>query len=306
VRKLIIATRQSRLALWQANHVKQLLERQGFEVSLLGLTTKGDQILDKPLAKVGGKALFIKELEQALIDGRADLAVHSLKDVPADLPAGFCLACILKREDPRDAWISKRYARLEDLPVGGVVGTSSLRRMVLLKTIRPDIKIKSLRGNLDTRLRKLDHSDYDAIVLAAIGLKRLGLDNRIRHSFGIQTLLPAPGQGALGIEILESRSDLYDLLQSLHHHETALGVCAERTVSYTMGASCSVPLAAYAMWKTAEPTNPVLCLKAIWGFKNGRAPLQVEATKMVRTLIDAKHLGTTVAKQLQDQGAIVS
>src|SRR5215212_8230771 len=179
VSNLVIATRESRLALWQAEHVKGLLEERGHQVSLLGMTTKGDQILDRSLSKVGGKGLFVKELEAALDEGRADLAVHSLKDVPMDLPEGFALACVMEREDPRDALVSPKYASLADLPQGGVVGTSSLRRVVLLRALRPDVKIEPLRGNLDTRLRKLDEGGYDAIVLAAAGLKRLGLAQRI-------------------------------------------------------------------------------------------------------------------------------
>ena len=195
--KLVIATRESRLALWQAEHVKALLERLGHEVSLLGMTTRGDQILDRSLSKVGGKGLFVKELEVALDEGRADLAVHSLKDVPMELPEGFVLACVLEREDPRDALVSGRYASLAELPQGAVVGTSSLRRVVLLRALRPDLKIEPLRGNLDTRLRKLDEGQYDAIVLAAAGLKRLGLGARIRQVFEPAEMLPAAGQLSL-------------------------------------------------------------------------------------------------------------
>jgi hydroxymethylbilane synthase len=194
---LTIATRESRLAMWQAHHVKALLEQLGHRVSLLGMTTQGDQILDRSLSKVGGKGLFVKELEVALEEGRANLAVHSLKDVPMDLPQGFDLACVMAREDPRDAWVSSTYAHLKDLPQGAVVGTSSLRRTVLLRALRPDLKIEPLRGNLDTRLRKLDEGQYDGIVLAAAGLKRLGLQARIRHIFDTAEMLPAAGQGAL-------------------------------------------------------------------------------------------------------------
>lgn len=193
----MIATRESRLALWQAEHVRALLQEKGHTVSLLGLTTTGDQILDRTLSKVGGKGLFVKELELALEEGRADIAVHSLKDVPMDLPEGFALACVLEREDPRDALVSPRYESLDALPQGAVVGTSSLRRVVLLRALRPDLRIEPLRGNLDTRLRKLDEGQYDAIVLAAAGLKRLGLESRIRVAFDPDTMLPAAGQGAL-------------------------------------------------------------------------------------------------------------
>src|SRR5688500_11914333 len=196
-----IATRESRLALWQAEHVRTLLEQRGHGVELLGMTTLGDQILDRSLSKVGGKGLFVKELEVALSEGRADLAVHSLKDVPMDLPAGFALACVLEREDPRDALVSNHFSSLEALPPGAVVGTSSLRRLVLLKALRPDLKIEPLRGNLDTRLRKLDEGQYDAIVLAAAGLKRLSLEHRICAVSEPEAMLPAAGQGALGIEV---------------------------------------------------------------------------------------------------------
>jgi len=202
--ELTIATRESRLAMWQAEHVQALLQQMGHNVKLLGMTTQGDQILDRSLSKVGGKGLFVKELEVALEEGRADLAVHSLKDVPMDMPDGFALSCVMEREDPRDAWVSPQFARLEDLPVGAVVGTSSLRRTVLLRALRPDLRIEPLRGNLDTRLRKLDEGQYAGIVLAASGLKRLGLQARIRHIFETEQMLPAAGQGALGIE---TRSD---------------------------------------------------------------------------------------------------
>mgnify|MGYP002755825577 FL=1 len=205
MRNFTIATRESRLALWQAEHVKTLLEQQGASVTLLGMTTKGDQILDRSLSKVGGKGLFVKELEVALEEGRADLAVHSLKDVPMELPEGFALACVMEREDPRDAWVSNRYDNLDALPQGAVVGTSSLRRVALLRALRPDVRFEPLRGNLDTRLRKLDDGLYDGIVLAAAGLKRLGLAQRIRAVFSPEQMLPAAGQGALGIE---TRADL--------------------------------------------------------------------------------------------------
>ena len=243
---MVIATRESRLAMWQAEHVKALLEsRLGWQVELLGMTTLGDQILDRSLSKVGGKGLFVKELEVALSEGRADLAVHSLKDVPMDLPEGFALACVLEREDPRDAFVSNDFASLAELPQGAVVGTSSLRRLVLLKALRPDLTIEPLRGNLDTRLRKLDEGQYQAIVLAAAGLKRLGLESRIRHTFEPADMLPAAGQGALGIEVRADRADLIDALATLAHQPTWLAVTAERTVSRAMGGSCSMPLAAF-------------------------------------------------------------
>ena len=257
---ITIATRESRLALWQAEHVKALLEARGHTVKLLGMTTMGDQILDRSLSKVGGKGLFVKELETALDDGSADIAVHSLKDVPMDLPEGFALACVMEREDPRDAFVSNNYANLAALPLGATVGTSSLRRVVLLKALRPDVKIVPLRGNLDTRLRKLDEGQFDAIILAAAGLKRLGLAQRIRAVFETTEMLPAAGQGALGIEIKANRSDLVVALAPLAHLQTWMAVSAERAVSRAMGGSCSMPLAAYAVWDGAQ-----LRLNAAWG-----------------------------------------
>jgi hydroxymethylbilane synthase len=257
---ITIATRESRLALWQAEHVKALLEAHGHSVKLLGMTTMGDQILDRSLSKVGGKGLFVKELENALDDGSADIAVHSLKDVPMDLPKGFALACVMEREDPRDAFVSNNYANLTALPLGATVGTSSLRRVVLLKALRPDVKIVPLRGNLDTRLRKLDEGQFDAIILAAAGLKRLGLAQRIRAVFEPIEMLPAAGQGALGIEIKANRADLVAALAPLAHLPTWMAVSAERAVSRAMGGSCSMPLAAHAVWDGVK-----LRLNAAWG-----------------------------------------
>ncbi|MEO5844069.1 MAG: hydroxymethylbilane synthase, partial [Caldimonas sp.] len=247
---IVIATRESRLALWQAEHVKALLMRNGgIEVTLLPMTTRGDQILDRSLSKVGGKGLFVKELETALADRRADIAVHSLKDVPMDLPAGFALAAVLEREDARDAWVSNRYAELADLPQGAVVGTSSLRRVVQIAALRPDLRVEPLRGNLDTRLRKLDEGGYDAIVLAAAGLVRLGLVDRIRARFAPAEMLPCAGQGALAIETRADDAALIALLQSLSDRRTRLAVAAERAVSRALGGSCSMPLAAHAAWR---------------------------------------------------------
>jgi hydroxymethylbilane synthase len=257
---ITIATRESRLALWQAEHVKALLEARGHSVKLLGMTTMGDQILDRSLSKVGGKGLFVKELETALENGAADIAVHSLKDVPMDLPEGFALACVMAREDPRDAFVSNNFANLAALPLGATVGTSSLRRVVLLKALRPDLTIVPLRGNLDTRLRKLDAGQFDAIILAAAGLKRLGLAQRIRVVFETTEMLPAAGQGALGIEIKANRTDLVAALAPLAHQPTWMAVSAERAVSRAMGGSCSMPLAAHAVWDGAQ-----LRLNAAWG-----------------------------------------
>jgi hydroxymethylbilane synthase len=296
---LIIATRESRLALWQAQHVQQLLEMQGHQVSLLGMTTQGDQILDQPLSKVGGKGLFIKELEVALADGSAHIAVHSLKDVPMDLPAGFQLACILEREDPRDAWVSPQFESLESLPPGSVVGTSSLRRTVLIQALRPDLRIEPLRGNLDTRLRKLDEGQYAGIVLASAGLKRLGLKERIRHTFPLDTMTPAAGQGAIGIEICDKRPDLLRILSSLNHLPTAVQVYAERGVSRTMGGSCSMPLAAHA---TLD--NGVLHLRAAWGDPEGSSTLvTAQGQEAADGLYAAEALGLSVAQALRQAGA---
>jgi len=300
--RLVIATRESRLALWQAEHVKALLEsRLGAEVTLLPMTTRGDQILDRSLAKVGGKGLFIKELENALEEGRADLAVHSLKDVPMDLPAGFALAAVLEREDPADAFVSARHASLDALPAGAIVGTSSLRRLVQLRALRPDLRIESLRGNLDTRLRKLDAGDYDAIVLAAAGLIRLGLGARIRARFDAGRMLPAAGQGALGIEIRADRAALGERLASLTHGPTWLAVLAERAVSRTLGGSCSVPIAAHAAWQGTR-----LALRAAVGDPERLDQPLLRAEAGGDGLGDAaaaEALGTRVARSLLEQGA---
>ncbi|WP_026434546.1 hydroxymethylbilane synthase [Acidovorax sp. JHL-9] len=296
---LVIATRESRLALWQAEHVQALLRARGHSVSLLGMTTQGDQILDRSLSKVGGKGLFVKELEVALEEGRAHIAVHSLKDVPMDLPAGFALACVMEREDPRDAFVSPRYASLDALPQGAVVGTSSLRRQVLLQALRPDLRIEPLRGNLDTRLRKLDEGHYDAIVLAAAGLKRLGLQDRIRTEFATTDMLPAAGQGALGIEIRSDRQDLMAALAPLAHQESWLTVTAERAVSRSMGGSCSMPLAAHGRLEQGT-----LHLDAAWGDPDGRTPLvRASASAPVATLAAADALGVEIAARLRAGGA---
>lgn len=297
-----IATRESRLALWQAEHVKALLEKIGHPVTLLGMTTRGDQILDRSLSKVGGKGLFVKELEIALENGAADLAVHSLKDVPMELPDGFSLSCVMEREDPRDAWVSPQYATVHDLPLGAVVGTSSLRRVALLRALRPDLKIEPLRGNLDTRLKKLDDGQYDGIVLAAAGLKRLGLESRIRAIFEPEEMLPAAGQGALGIETRTSRADVAIVLEALAHFPTWLAVSAERAVSRIMGGSCSMPLAAYA-----TIANGVLHIRAAWGDPEGVQPLiHAQAQGTVTTLAEANALGEQVARDLQKSVQSVS
>jgi hydroxymethylbilane synthase len=244
--KLIIASRESRLAMWQANHIKESLEVNEYKVEILGMTTLGDQILDRPLADIGGKGLFIKELETALEEGRADLAVHSMKDVPMELPDGFGLAAITRREDVRDAFVSNKFKSLAEMPAGSIVGTSSLRRQGQLLRKFPLLKVASLRGNLDTRLAKLDAGEYDAIILAAAGLKRLGLGHRIASEIDPKVIVPAPGQGALGIEILNERQDLVEAVGALTDIETTICVLAERAFSRRLGGNCQLPIGAYA------------------------------------------------------------
>ena len=299
---VVIATRESRLALWQAEHVRALLrQRFGLDVELLAMTTRGDRLLDVSLSKVGGKGLFVKELETALADGRAHLAVHSLKDVPMDLPDGFELAAVLEREDPRDAFVSPRHATLADLPPGARVGTSSLRRLVQLRALRPDLAIEPLRGNLDTRLRKLDAGAYDAIVLAAAGLKRLGLDDRIRGAFAPRHMLPAAGQGTLGIEVASHvDAALRRRLAQLNHLPTWLAAHAERAVSRELGGNCSMPLAAYAEWHGDE-----LRLDAALGDANdlSRPLLSAGAAERVEDTASASAFGARVAALLREQGA---
>ena len=309
-RPLVIATRESRLALWQARHVQSLLQQRGHSVELLGMTTRGDQILDRSLSKVGGKGLFVKELETALEEGRADLAVHSLKDVPMELPAGFALACVMEREDPRDALVSPQVDDLDQLPQGAVVGTSSLRRLVLLRERfqqmgRSDIRIEPLRGNLDTRLRKLDEGQYSAIVLAVAGLLRLEMSDRIRRRFALTEMLPAAGQGALGIEVRADRQDLIDILGPLAHAPTALATAAERAISLEMGGSCSMPLAAHARWR-----DGALQVDAAWGQADADSPgtsmvrvVRASRSEVVQDMPHAQALGRDVARALLAGGA---
>ena len=299
--KIVIATRESRLALWQAEHVKALLlQRLGATVELLGMTTRGDQILDRTLSKVGGKGLFVKELETALEEDRAQLAVHSLKDVPMDLPEGFALVAILEREDPRDAFVSNRYASLAELPQGALVGTSSLRRVVQLKNLRPDLRIEPLRGNLDTRLRKLDEGGYDAIVLAAAGLKRLGLGERIRSCFALDEMIPCAGQGALGLEVRADAAALTQALASLTDTPTWLATQAERAVSRSLGGSCSMPLAAHARW-----LDGVLQLDVALGHPEHaeRPLLKARVQGQPADEAAARALGLQAAQALRTQGA---
>jgi hydroxymethylbilane synthase len=299
--RLIIASRESRLAMWQATHVRDRLAAlyPHCQIDILGMTTRGDQILDRTLSKVGGKGLFVKELEVAMLEARADLAVHSLKDVPMELPDGFVLAAVLEREDPRDAFVSSRYASLAELPAGSVVGTSSLRRQSLIAARYPQLVIKPLRGNLDTRLAKLDRGDYAAIILAAAGLKRLGLESRIRAFMDTQESLPAAGQGAMAIEIVTGeRSDGVDLravLAPLNHEDTARAVAAERKVSRFFGASCQIPLAAHA---TVEGGS--LHLRAMVATPDGRHSAYAESTGP----LDAPEaLGEQVSLRLREQDA---
>ncbi len=283
--------------MWQAENVRaRLLELYPLStVEILGMTTRGDQILDRTLSKVGGKGLFVKELEVAMEEGQADFAVHSLKDVPMELPEGFELAVVLEREDPRDAFVSNDYASLADLPAGAVVGTSSLRRQALISARFPQLNIQPLRGNLDTRLAKLDRGEYAAIILAAAGLKRLGLASRIRSVIEPEDSLPAPGQGAMAIEIRAGRSDLIELLAPLNHRNTELAVRAERQLSRSFGGSCQVPLAAHA-----TVAGNALTLKAMVATPDGTRIARAE----VQGAADAPEaLGKSVAKELDAQDA---
>ena len=295
--RLVIASRESRLALWQAEHVRAALQQlyPRCDVRVLGLTTRGDQILDRTLSKVGGKGLFIKELEQAMQGGRADLAVHSMKDVPADMEPGFALAATMKREDPRDAFVSSTYAGLAQMPAGAIVGTSSLRRESQIRKRYPGLVIQPLRGNLDTRLAKLDAGNYGAIVLAAAGLKRLGLAERIRAVLTPSESLPAAGQGALAIETRAGRKDLAEWLAPLNHVETEACVRAERRVNQVLGGSCSVPLAAYGVVELGR-----LRLRARVASVDGQTMLEAELTGEVA---DADAIGEGVAQRLLEQGA---
>ena len=296
-KKLVIASRESMLAMWQAEHIKGRLKAlyPDCEVEILGMTTRGDQILDRTLSKIGGKGLFIKELEQALQDGRADLAVHSIKDVPMELPVGFALAAIGERASPFDAFVSNQYARLEEMSEGAIVGTSSLRREAQLRAKLPHLTIKPLRGNVQTRLSKLDNGDYDAVILAAAGLQRLGLDGRIREILSPADSLPAAGQGALGIEIAARRTDLAYILRPLNHEETAACVTAERALARALGGSCQVPLAAYCVME-----DGLLTLNGLVGHPDGSVIIEASA-QAPAAYADA--LGRAVAKRLADDGA---
>lgn len=295
-KKIVIATRESQLALWQAEHVKTRLMAlyPGLAVELLGMTTQGDQILDSPLSRIGGKGLFVKELEVAMEEGRADLAVHSIKDVPMDLPEGFELAAISAREDPRDAFVSNHYASLAALPQGAKVGTSSLRRQAQLRAHFPHLLIDTLRGNVNTRLRKLDEDQYDAIILAAAGLKRLGFTARIRSEISPEDSLPAVGQGALGIEIRSDRPDLTALLAPLNDPETAACVRAERAMSRELQGGCQAPIGGYA-----EIRDGRIHLRAFVADLEGTRFYRAEATG---SMADPEAVGLAAAKDLIAQG----
>jgi hydroxymethylbilane synthase len=295
--RLVIATRRSRLALWQAEHVKSRLEalHGGVAVELQALSTRGDELLEERLDKVGGKGLFVKELEHALAEGRADLAVHSMKDVPAQLPEGFRLAAILAREDARDALVSGHCGSLAELPAGARVGTSSLRRAAQIAAAHRGLVLANLRGNVDTRLAKLDRGDYDAIVLAAAGLKRLGLESRIRGLLSTDESLPAPGQAALGIECLAARDDVRRLVAPLRHEETEACVRAERAVSAALGGSCTIPLGAFA-----ELAGARLRLRALVAAPDGTRIARAECEGAVA---DPEGLGAQAADQLRARGA---
>jgi len=294
---ITIATRESPLALWQAHYVKDTLEaaHPGIHVELLGMTSRGDQLLDSPLAKIGGKGLFVKELETALLEKRADIAVHSMKDVPMQFPDGLCLGPICEREVPNDAFVSNHYESIDALPEGAVVGTSSLRRESQLRAYRPDLKVNFLRGNVNTRLAKLDEGQYDAIILAAAGLIRLGFEDRIRSCITPEQSLPAGGQGAVGIELRTDDEQTLELIQVLHHAKTAAEVSAERSLNETLNGGCQVPIAAFCLTE-----GDTLWLRGLVGSVDGTILLRAEGRAAVQ---DAVALGQQVAHSLIEQGA---
>ena len=296
-REIRIATRNSALALWQAEFVKARLEQAhpGLVVTLVPMVSRGDKLLDSPLSKIGGKGLFVKELETALLEKEADIAVHSMKDVPMDFPEGLGLFCICEREDPRDAFVSNTYASLDALPTGSVVGTSSLRRQAQLLTRRPDLEIRFLRGNVNTRLAKLDAGEYDAIILAAAGLIRLGFEDRITSAISIEDSLPAGGQGAVGIECRSADTEIHALLAPLHHADTAVRVTAERALNKHLNGGCQVPIACYAVLEGEQ-----LWLRGLVGEPSGGTLLSADA-RAPRS--DAQALGEQVAEALLAQGA---
>jgi hydroxymethylbilane synthase len=296
---LVIATRESPLALWQAEFVRAALSQAHGEldIQLLGMTSRGDQLLDVPLAKVGGKGLFVKELETSLLNRSADIAVHSMKDVPMTFPEGLALGVICEREDPTDAFVSNHFDSLASLPAGSVVGTSSLRRECQLRASRPDLEVKFLRGNVNTRLRKLDEGEYDAIILASAGLIRLEMADRIRESMKVEDSLPAAGQGAVGIELRSDDTQVLELLQVLHHEPSARRVRAERALNETLQGGCQVPIACYAL---LDATGSELWLRGLVGKPDGSIILRAEGRGPAS---DPEQLGREVASDLLDQGA---
>ncbi|MEO8937792.1 MAG: hydroxymethylbilane synthase [Burkholderiaceae bacterium] len=305
-RRVVIATRESRLALWQAEHVQAALRRAhpGIDVVIDGMTTQGDRVLDKTLSKIGGKGLFVKELETALLDGSADIAVHSLKDVPMSLAPGLRLGAIMEREDARDAFVSNRFASPDDLPDGAVIGTASLRRESQFRAAYPHVTVVPARGNVGTRLDKLDRGDFDAMLLATAGLLRLGLQSRIRLRMDPSLSLPSPGQGAVAIEIADHRDDLMALLAPLHDRRTSLAVLAERAVSRTLGGNCTMPLGAYATWTSDDHLE----LSAVLGRPDGTLLMSVSETALVAAgddeVDDAEELGRHIGELLIGQGAL--
>jgi len=297
IERIRIATRKSPLALWQAEHVRHRLQalHPGLQVELLTMSTQGDRILDSPLAKIGGKGLFVKELEQGMLDGRADLAVHSMKDVPAVLPDGLCLGAILDREDPRDAFVSMQYSSVDDLPEGARVGTSSLRRQCQLRARRPDLQILDLRGNVGTRLGKLDAGDYDAIVLACAGLKRLGLSARITHALTPEEMLPAIAQGVIGIECRVDDPRVRSLIEPLNHDETWWRTEAERAMNATLAGGCQAPVAGYSLLNAG-----VVELRGLVGQPDGSMVIRGDISGSAE---HAEALGKQLAEDLLSRGA---
>lgn len=296
-RRLVIATRESPLAMRQSEWVRdQLVARHpNLQVDFLGITTQGDKRLDVALRNIGGKGLFVKELEEALFDGRADIAVHSMKDVPMELPEGLCIPVICEREDPRDAFVSSKYQSLMTLPQNALVGTASLRRQTQIRALRSDLELRDLRGNMNTRLRKLDEGEFDAIILAGAGLKRLGLADRIRHYFSVEQMLPAAAQGALGIECRVDADNVRALIEPLNHEITAQAVIAERAVCRRMQGGCQVPIAAYA-----EIHHGELFLR---GLVSNRAGTRILRSKLTGHPDNANEMGLRVGEELVQQGA---
>ena len=294
---ITIATRKSPLAMWQAEHVKARLEQAhpGINVILLGMSTQGDKILDTPLAKIGGKGLFVKELEQGMLDGKADIAVHSMKDVPVAFPEGLHLPVIMQREDPRDAFVSNKFESIDDLPEGAVVGTSSLRRQCQISHHRPDLEIRPLRGNVNTRLAKLDNGDYDAVILAGAGLIRLDFESRIRNLIPVEFSLPAIGQGAIGIECRTNDEQVNQLLKPLHHDVTATCVLAERAMNNRLEGGCQVPIGGHAVLD-----GDALYLRGLVGSVDGKDIIRAESTGAIK---DSEAIGTQVAETLLENGA---